>query len=132
MRSRTDLGIVVAAVAIAALLSPLGGLRVHAGPSGDFNIDSFFDISYSVGMDAEGNITVKAVGVTHDGDVEELPTDIARVIRGGEFTTIYINHPGQELITEINAFGKELQIVGLRVLGPPKKYRFRGHVTVLK
>ena len=105
------------------------------GQSDRFNIDSFFDITYSIEFSPEGEIGVEALGITRDGYPADVPTDVARVIHAGDFTKIYVSHPGETLITEIDAVGsgvgRDLQISGLRVL-QPKKSEHRGHVTVLK
>ena len=127
---KQQLGILFGVVAVVACVSFLHNQEATAA-GGDFNVDSFFDISYYVGESAEGGVDVRAAGVSREGEVSELLVDVARVVRAGEFTTLYVNHPDESLITEITTFGKEYQVTGITVLSPTKG-RHNGHVTVLK
>jgi hypothetical protein len=120
----------IAAAAICITLLAHQEARATA-PGSDFTIDSFFDITYWLSVSPTGDIGVRAVGVTRDGQQAEVPTDVARVIHAGEITKVYVNHPDEDLITEIEALGDQLHITGLRVV-EPKKHKHKGHVTILK
>ena len=132
MRLKTSVANISAVAAAVVCVSIL--VSQEAMAQGNFIVDSFFDITYTVEIDPAGGIGVTAVGILRSGERAKVPTDVLRVIRAGEITKIYVNHPNEEAITEIEVylFGEVPgRITGLRIT-EPKKRTHRGHVTVLK
>ena len=129
MKRNNTMTLILAAATAVVCLSILHSQEAMAQGRGA--VDSFFDITYTVHIDAKGGIGVKAVGVTHSGERAEVQTDVVRVIRAGSITKIYVNHPDEQALTEIELYGDDPEITGLKVV-EPKKRTHRGHVTVLK
>lgn len=127
--SRSITVLLAVAAAIAWLSGPLAQEALAQG--GNFRVDSFFDITYTVEIGPLGGIGVTAVGVRLSGERGDVPTQLIRIIRAGEITKIYVSHPSEEAVTEIELLGRDPHITGLKVTNP-KKHKHRGHVTVLK
>jgi hypothetical protein len=94
-------------------------------------VSVLFDVTYTVHIDAKGGIEVKAVDVSREGDRREVETQVLRVARAGDIVKVFISHPGETAVTEIELRGRDTEIVSLSISNH-KKHTHRGHVTVLK
>jgi hypothetical protein len=123
--------IVAAAAAIACVAVLPIQPAMAQGERGKCRLGSLVDISYTVKIDARGDIEIVALTLSRTGEPKKIRTDILRIIRAGDLTRVYINHPGEEAVTEIELSAPGPHITGLKVVNP-KRQTHRGHVTVLK